>query len=206
MVAVEKGGLISTHQPANYCHRGGTIAFDKAGRLVINLGDGGGLAFAQDAGSLLGKLLRIDPATGGFPADPQRNFSIPAANPFAPGGGQPEIGAMGLRNPFRGSFDPIIRDYFFGDGVQDLIEEIDRTPPPEFRLVAPGRLAGLSERRGRSLLPPAGHRIRPRRRARAGQHRHRRRRLSRTGRGPCKASTSSGISPAALSGRCPLLA
>jgi glucose/arabinose dehydrogenase len=46
-------------------------------------------------------LLRIDPATDSFPADAQRNYSIPPANSFA-SGGQPEIWAIGLRNPVRG--------------------------------------------------------------------------------------------------------
>jgi glucose/arabinose dehydrogenase len=120
--------IISVSQPAGCCHRGGTIAFDRAGRLVINLGDGGGRSFAQDTSTPLGKLLRIDPATDGFPADPQRNYSIPPANPFAGGGGLPEIWAIGLRNPFRGSFDPVTGDYFFGDVGETLIEEVDRIP------------------------------------------------------------------------------
>lgn len=43
--------VISVSQPSGCCHRGGTIAFDKTGRLVINLGDGGGSGLAQDASS-----------------------------------------------------------------------------------------------------------------------------------------------------------
>ena len=62
---------------------------------------------AQNANGLLGKILRIDPSTDAFPADAARDYSIPPTNPFAGGGGLPEILAMGLRNPFRISVDRV---------------------------------------------------------------------------------------------------
>jgi hypothetical protein len=58
---------------------------------------------AQNPTSCYGKMLRIDPRSDAFPADPLRDYAIPAGNPFAGGGGRPEIWAYGLRNPFRNS-------------------------------------------------------------------------------------------------------
>lgn len=113
-------------------HKGGFLAFDLAGRLLIGLGDGGSggdpNGNALNADRLLGKILRIDPATDAFPADDTRDYSIPAGNPFATAGGAPEIFALGVRNPFRGSVDPVTGDAFIGDVGQDAIEEVDRIP------------------------------------------------------------------------------
>jgi len=108
-------------------HKGGTVFFDNAGRLLISLGDGGNTpTLAQDPNSLLGKILRIDPTTDSFPADASRDYAIPASNPFAASGGAPEVYAMGLRNPFRISVDRVTGDLFIGDVGEGAIEEIDR--------------------------------------------------------------------------------
>ncbi len=119
--------ILTVAQPSATNHKGGTVAFDQSGRLLISLGDGGSSsATAQNPNSLLGKILRIDPSTDAFPADASRDYAIPTANPFAAGGGSPEIMAMGLRNPFRMSVDPVGGDLFIGDVGQSAIEEVDR--------------------------------------------------------------------------------
>jgi hypothetical protein len=116
-------------------HNGGWIGFDAQGRLHIGTGDGGGGGDpgnnAQNVNSLLGKMLRIDVSGDAFPADANRDYLIPPGNPFAGGGGAPEIWALGLRNPFRASFDPVTGHLFIGDVGQNAIEEIDRMAPAD---------------------------------------------------------------------------
>lgn len=119
--------ILSIPQPSATNHKGGTVFFDKSGRLLISLGDGGSSsATSQDNNTLLGKILRIDPTTDAYPSDPAKDYSIPTANPFASSGGLPEIYANGLRNPFRMSVDPVTGDLFIGDVGQTAREEIDR--------------------------------------------------------------------------------
>jgi glucose/arabinose dehydrogenase len=121
--------ILTAPQPTASNHKGGTVAFDTAGRLLISLGDGGNTPTAsQDPNSLRGKILRIDPTTDAFPADAARDYAIPASNPFATAGGLPEILAMGLRNPFRLSVDPVTGDILIGDVGENAIEEVDRLP------------------------------------------------------------------------------
>ncbi len=106
-------------------HNGGSMVFGPDGYLYMGLGDGGSegdpLLIGQNLNTLLGKLLRIDVNHG----DP---YSIPADNPFAKGGGLPEIWVYGLRNPWRFSFDRATGDLYIGDVGQDLYEEIDYLP------------------------------------------------------------------------------
>lgn len=84
-------------------HNGGWIGFGPDNRLYISIGDNADPDNSQDLNTLLGKILRIDPAD---PAGPDA-YSVPSDNPFA---GQPgrrgEIWAYGVRNPFRASFHP----------------------------------------------------------------------------------------------------
>jgi glucose/arabinose dehydrogenase len=119
-------------QEATTNHKGGLLAFDAAGRLLVGYGDGGGggdpNGNAQNRNSLLGKLLRLDVTADAFPADATKTYAIPPANPFASGGGAPEVYAMGLRNPFRGSVDPVTGDIWIGDVGQDAVEEVDLIP------------------------------------------------------------------------------
>lgn len=124
--------LLEVDQPqAN--HNGGQLAFGPDAMLYIGLGDGGG---SNDRGSghvaggngqsldtLLGKILRIDPEP--MAASP---YTIPTDNPFAHGGGRPEIWSYGLRNPWRFSFDRETGDLWMSDVGQDKWEEINLSP------------------------------------------------------------------------------
>jgi glucose/arabinose dehydrogenase len=116
--------LLQVDQPFSN-HNGGQVSFDPAGYLVLGLGDGGSANDPQGNGqstnTLLGKLLRIDVDNG-------ERYAIPADNPFAAGGGLPEIWMVGLRNPWRFSFDRVTGDLYIGDVGQDAWEEIDFWP------------------------------------------------------------------------------
>jgi len=105
-------------------HNGGQLAFGPDGMLYLGLGDGGSggdpLRAGQDPDTFLGTLLRLDVS-----GDP---YAIPAGNPFADGGGRPEIWALGLRNPWRFSFDPASGDLWIADVGQNMTEEVNRLP------------------------------------------------------------------------------
>lgn len=116
--------LLTVNQPFGN-HKGGQLAFGSDGFLYIGLGDGGSegdpLGNGQKLSTLLGKMLRIDVdhTSGG------RQYAIPSDNPFAAGGGLPEIWAYGFRNPWRFSFDRSTNRLFVGDVGQDSYEEVD---------------------------------------------------------------------------------
>jgi glucose/arabinose dehydrogenase len=119
--------LLRIEQPfAN--HNGGQLAFGPDGFLYIGMGDGGGQGDpdqrGQDTNDLLGKILRIDPSQ----PSGDKAYGIPAGNPFATGGGAPEIWSYGLRNPWRFSFDQATEDLWVADVGQNEIEEIDWLP------------------------------------------------------------------------------
>jgi glucose/arabinose dehydrogenase len=113
-------------------HNAGKLFFGIDGFLWMATGDGGN-AFdpfgnAQDLGSLLGKILRLD-VDSAPPAGSPLPYAIPADNPFVGQAGvRPEIYAYGLRNPFRMHQDPLSGDLWIGDVGQNLIEELDRIP------------------------------------------------------------------------------
>ncbi|MBO9517508.1 MAG: PQQ-dependent sugar dehydrogenase [Porphyrobacter sp.] len=115
--------ILTIPHPDSNVHYGGWIGFGPDKLLYIASGDGGLGASAADRFNLLGKVLRIDPSSDAFPGDSSRNYAIPATNPFAGGGGAPEVLAYGLRNPFRNSFDG--DRLFIGDVGQGSVEEID---------------------------------------------------------------------------------
>lgn len=116
-------------------HNGGWIGFGNDGFLYAASGDGGGSGDpgnnAQNTQVLLGKILRIDVSRDDFPADPLRDYGIPAGNPFATSGGRPEIWAFGLRNPFRNSFDPATGNLIIADVGQGAIEEVNLMRPSD---------------------------------------------------------------------------
>jgi glucose/arabinose dehydrogenase len=119
--------VLAVQQPYSN-HNGGNLVFGPDGYLYVGLGDGGSAGDpedrAQDLGTLLGKMLRIDPRpTGGRP------YGIPSDNPFVDrDGARPEIWAFGLRNPWRYSFDRETGDLWIGDVGQSSREEIDLQP------------------------------------------------------------------------------
>lgn len=117
--------VLAIGQP-NTNHNGGQLQFGPDGYLYIGMGDGGGAGDpqnrAQNPGTLLGKMLRID-VHGGSP------YAVPGDNPFV---SDPsvldEIWALGLRNPWRFSFDRQTGDLLIADVGQNGWEEIDRQP------------------------------------------------------------------------------
>lgn len=123
--------ILTFDQPEAF-HNGGWIGFGPDNFLYIASGDGGGVgdpyANAQNPNTLLGAILRIDPSTDAYPGDASRDYAIPAGNPYAAGGGAPEIWAIGLRNPYRASFDTETGDLIIADVGQGEVEEIDIIP------------------------------------------------------------------------------
>jgi glucose/arabinose dehydrogenase len=125
-------------------HNGGQLAFGPDDHLYIAFGDGGGggdpLGSGQSLGTLLGKILRIDPRPAGG-----RAYGVPSDNPFVGrDGARPEIWAYGLRNPWRFSFDAATGDLWIGDVGQNAYEEVDFQPAG-----AGGRNYGWNRREGR---------------------------------------------------------
>jgi hypothetical protein len=124
-------------------HNGGQLQFGPDGFLYIGVGDGGSEDdpnnTGQNLGTLLGKILRIDPHAGG-------GYGIPGGNPFGGNGQRREIYAYGLRNPWRFSFDRATGALAIGDVGQDRFEEIDYTA----RGGALGRNFGWSHFEGNS--------------------------------------------------------
>jgi glucose/arabinose dehydrogenase len=142
--------ILYLDHPDQSNHNGGQLAFGPDGYLYIGTGDGGGGGDphdnAQDPASLLGKLLRIDVEMEAQPVFTTNNqiylpfasqgiatsplaYRIPPTNPFVGlAGYRPEIWALGLRNPWRFSFDISTGDLFIGDVGQSQLEEIDYQP------------------------------------------------------------------------------
>lgn len=101
-------------------HNGGAMTFGPDGLLYLGIGDGGcckdPFNNAQNTNVLLGKILRI--AVAALP------YAIPPTNPFANGGGRPEIYAYGLRNPWRIDIDANTNTLYIADVGEDNVEEV----------------------------------------------------------------------------------
>ncbi|HEX9028222.1 MAG TPA: PQQ-dependent sugar dehydrogenase, partial [Anaerolineales bacterium] len=140
--------ILLLNHPTYENHNGGQLNFGPDGYLYIGTGDGGGAGDpsgnAQNPASLLGKLLRIDvephpnPGKGSFHlffplslknsdgTPSRRAYSIPADNPYAQTAGyRGEVWALGLRNPWRFSFDRLAGDLYIADVGQDRVEEVN---------------------------------------------------------------------------------
>jgi glucose/arabinose dehydrogenase len=115
--------LTISHSAASN-HNGGQLQFGKDGFLYVSVGEAAVGANAQTTANLLGKVLRIDP----HGVTPGAHTS-PADNPFAGATpGADEIWSLGLRNPFRFSFDHTTGDMVIGDVGQSAFEEVDYSP------------------------------------------------------------------------------
>ena len=140
--------ILKLPHPIYENHNGGQIAFGPDGYLYIATGDGGGGGDpkdnAQNPGSLLGKMLRIDVEMSNARMISGLNFvylplilnsnsppngqayRIPPTNPFVENSEyRGEIWALGLRNPWRFSFDRLTGDLYIGDVGQSTREEVD---------------------------------------------------------------------------------
>ncbi len=114
-------------------HNGGNIIFGPDGYLYVGFGDGGSGddpgARAQNPQELLGKMLRLDVSVDD---DDPEGFDVPASNPFAHSDGvRPEIWDVGMRNPWRWSFDTGrggTGALVIGDVGQSAWEEVDYEP------------------------------------------------------------------------------
>jgi glucose/arabinose dehydrogenase len=116
--------LLMIEQPYGN-HNGGNVTIGPDGYLYVGMGDGGSGGDperrALNVTTLLGKILRIDPAPAG-----DAPYTIPPDNPFVGvAGAREEIWSVGVRNPWRMSFDRTTGDLWFGDVGQGDIEEID---------------------------------------------------------------------------------
>lgn len=122
--------ILTVDQPfAN--HNGGMLTFGPDGFLYIGFGDGGSggdpQRRAQNLNDLLGKLLRLDVAQSGPPPSPA--YTIPPSNPcIGQAGIREEIWSLGLRNPWRFSFDRSNGDLYIADVGQNTREEISISP------------------------------------------------------------------------------
>ncbi len=123
--------LMEVAQPYSN-HNGGDLAFGPDGYLYIGLGDGGSGSDpenrSQNPQELLGKMLRINVDA----TSPGKNYAIPPSNPFVgvqtPVDYLDEIWALGLRNPWRFSFDRTLGDLWIADVGQGAWEEVDFQP------------------------------------------------------------------------------
>jgi glucose/arabinose dehydrogenase len=125
-VADPQGTLVLALPRTRPNHNGGMIEFGADGLLYMGTGDGGShgdpIRYAQNPRALHGKMLRLDV----HQRTATRQYGIPSGNPFADGvAGAPEVFMLGLRNPWRWSFDRATGDIWIGDVGQGQTEELD---------------------------------------------------------------------------------
>ena len=128
--------LMTINQPYSN-HNGGSIKFGPEGYLYIGMGDGGSggdpdgyaqnttIDVANPSRVFLGKMLRIDVNATTAPF-----YTIPATNPYVGQTGKEEIWALGLRNPWKFSFDSVTGDLWIADVGQGAHEEVNKTITP----------------------------------------------------------------------------
>lgn len=125
-IAVDFRMVLTVEQPFPE-HNGGNLVFGPDDYLYISLGDGGfehdPFDNAQNPSTKLGSILRIDPS-----GTADGLYSVPPTNPFTQGGGDPSVWVIGLRNPWRFSFDPVAGDLWIGDVGHNGYEEVNRIP------------------------------------------------------------------------------
>ncbi len=111
-------------------HNGGSIKFGPDGYLYIGMGDGGSGGDpenrSQNINENLGKMLRIDVTVGINPAP----YGSPSTNPYVGIAGNDEIWAIGLRNPWKFSFNRLNGDLWIADVGQNLFEEVNKVTSP----------------------------------------------------------------------------
>ncbi len=131
--------LLEVDQPYSN-HNGGQIAFGPDGMLYMALGDGGYAddphGHGQNKATLLGSILRLDVRGGAL--------KVPPDNPFAGGGGRPEIEAYGLRNPWRFSFA----------GARGVAGDVGQNLWEELTVIEKGENHGWKTREARHCFPP----------------------------------------------------
>ncbi|WNM19786.1 PQQ-dependent sugar dehydrogenase [Flavobacterium capsici] len=126
-VASTSGTILMTISQPYSNHNGGSIVFGPDGYLYIGMGDGGSGGDpgnrAQNINENLGKMLRID-------VDSASPYGIPASNPYIGVAGNDEIWAIGVRNPWKFSFNRLNGDLWIADVGQNAVEEIDKVASP----------------------------------------------------------------------------
>lgn len=132
-VANSTGTILMTIPQPFSNHNGGSLKFGPDGYLYIGMGDGGSGGDpgnrAQNITENLGKMLRIDVNSTASPY-----YTFPASNPYVGIAGNDEIWAIGVRNPWKFSFNRLNGDLWIADVGQYEIEEINKLENP----VAPG--------------------------------------------------------------------
>jgi len=128
-IANTTGTILMTITQPYSNHNGGTIKFGPDGYLYIGMGDGGSGGDpgnrAQNINENLGKMLRIDVNSTVAPY-----YTSPATNPYVGVAGNDEIWAIGLRNPWKFSFNRLNGDLWIADVGQGAVEEIDKVVNP----------------------------------------------------------------------------
>ncbi len=141
-IADTTGTILMTISQPYSNHNGGSIKFGPDGFLYIGMGDGGSggdpqgysqnlsltntNVAANPSRIYLGKMLRIDVNT----TAPGLNYGFPSTNPFVNEAGKQEIWAIGLRNPWKFSFNRLNGDLWIADVGQDAVEEINKIVNP----------------------------------------------------------------------------